>query len=800
MSLHTNSLILVWRLSELEALNLGAEFIEPPHFLLGLLKSVDLDLSDIVHKLVSSTEKSEIESDIALLGNCFEQAEWNPTGLRRHYRRFLKSNAGTPLKPRGKMKRSESSRVMFREAELLADSQKGLVRPIHLLIAFLKQPDEGLELLLSGEGYSADFLVSTALRLILANEELDEKEGVVRGQETLDVPAKPLAAHKVRHKPTLLLDKLGRDLTQLAREGKLQPVIGRSDEMRKIAQILIQSRKNNVILTGEAGVGKTGIIEGLANRIASGNVPPELAAIRIVEVSMSAIVAGTNLRGDLEHRLQRIIKEASESPDIVIFIDEIHLIMGAGQSSGAMDAANILKPALSRGLIRVIGATTTQEYRRFIEKDAAMERRFQVISVEEPTVDETLEILRGLRTRMQEHHRVSISEEALESAVQLSVRYLPEQRLPDKAIDLIDQACSEARFRSLSGNLLAACAAGSKIDRSDIVRVVSHRCRIPIDQLSETDQTRLKDMEAVLGRRVKGQNEAVDVLCKAIRIARAGLKNPRKPVGVFLFVGATGTGKTELAKALSEFLYGDERRLLRFDMSEYMDEHSVSKLIGSPPGFRDHEEGGVLTEKVRSYPDSIVLFDEIEKAHPKIMDLFLQIFDDGLLTDSRGRTASFRDTIIILTSNLGVGIQKPKLGFNRDDINEDKNSEFRKSVLTAVKRTFKPELINRISEIVVFHHLKRDDVKLLINKFIAELSKRIESRGIALKLDDAAYEVLMTVGYDRDYGARPMERAIETLISKPLSDLLIAQIVPDNALVTVTAEGTKLVLTIGSKA
>jgi ATP-dependent Clp protease ATP-binding subunit ClpC len=512
---------------------------------------------------------------------------------------------------------------------------------------------------------------------------------------------------------------------------------------------------------------------------------------------MAALVAGTTLRGEFEARLQRLVKEASEDSNVIIFIDEIHLMMGAGQGSGAMDAANILKPALSRGEIRVIGATTTAEYRRFIEKDPAMERRFQLIKVEEPTREEAMEIMRGLRPRMEKHHHAKISDDALETSVDLSLRYLPEQRLPDKAIDLIDQACSQARLQSLSGDLHALFKEGIPITGAEIISVISHRCGIPIGKLTEAEGTRLLEMECALEERVKGQNTAIAAVSQAVRLSRSGLKNPKKPIGVFLFAGATGSGKTELAKALAGFLYGDERKLLRFDMSEFMDEHSVSKLIGSPPGFRDHEQGGQLTEKIRSHPYSVVLFDEIEKGHPKIMDIFLQIFDEGILTDSRGRCCDFKESIIILTSNLGSGTAKAKLGFGREVEADDSRKAFTDSVISSIKKTLRPELINRLSEIVVFQPLSTEDIRRVINKFLAALGQRLESRKITIKLETTAYDFLMREGYSLEFGARPMERAIETMIAKPLADLLIRGDIQNGSCVIVSSAKSGMAFRVG---
>ena len=465
----------------------------------------------------------------------------------------------------------------------------------------------------------------------------------------METPKAAIPRQKAQKK---LVDIFGRDLTHLAKTGQLEPIVGRKDEIRRLAQVLLQSRKNNVILTGDAGVGKTGIVEGLAQRIVSDKASPEFRSIRIVEVSMAALVAGTTFRGDFEARMEGLVKEAAADRNLVLFIDEIHLLIGAGQSGrGTMDAANILKPALSRGEIRVIGATTTSEYRRFIERDPALERRFQMIEVHEPSREDPVKILQDLQTRFEKHHNVTILPDALTAAVDLSIRYVPDRRLPDKAIDLIDQACAQARLRSLSS---IRNASPVHVDASVVAEVVSRMCGVPLAKITGVEKGELLRIEEHLRERVKGQDEALVAVADVLRIAKSGLRNTSKPMGIFLLAGPTGSGKTELAKAVAEFLFGDENRMLRLDMSEFMEGHSVSKLIGSPPGYVGHEEGGQLTEKIRSNPYTVVLLDEVEKAHAKILDIFLQVFDEGVLTDCHGRKCNFRETIIFLTSNVGA--------------------------------------------------------------------------------------------------------------------------------------------------
>lgn len=635
------------------------------------------------------------------------------------------------------------------------------------------------------------------------------------------------------------LDKFGRDLTQAAKNGEIDPVIGREKEIQRVIQILSRRTKNNPVLIGEPGVGKTAVAEGLALEIAKGNVPEILKDKRVVSLDLTGMVAGAKYRGDFEERIKAAIDEVKKSKNTILFIDELHTIVGAGAAEGSADAANILKPSLARGDFQVIGATTLNEYRKYIEKDAALERRFQPVKVGEPTPEQAVQILKGLRDSYEAHHKVKITDEAINAAVTLSSRYIADRYLPDKAIDLIDEGASKVRLASLTSpdnvkeledeiadyEKEKASAINeqdferaarlrdeqkelqTKLDDAkkkwqeqqkgnsgevtaeDIAKIVSEWTGIPVVQLTKEESERLLNMENVLHERVIGQSEAVTAIAKAIRRGRVGLKDPKRPVGSFIFLGPTGVGKTELCKALAEAMFGDENAMLRLDMSEYMEKHTVSKLIGSPPGYVGFEEGGQLTEKVRRKPYSVVLFDEIEKAHPDVFNMLLQILEDGRLTDSQGRTVDFKNTIIIMTSNVGARLiteKQSSLGFNSENENaeESEKKDIKELVTGELRKVFRPEFLNRVDDIIVFNKLNKDEIKQIAVKMLKTLENRLDKMNIKISFTDNAISEIANKGFDENYGARPLRRAIQNEIEDPLSEQMLEGKVKDGAVVT----------------
>ena len=775
---HSDALLIAWRLAEFEAINVRSTELEPVHFFLGLLKVSELDLESILADNTSRSSdqiRREIES-AQQMSDCLSQVGIETTQTRRRLRRSLPIGSGEIEKGQH-VRRGMATRDVFRGADELAIKyQSDTVQPLHLLSAIAESNCPWVASALDRSGLTGNDLSDEA-RAILDGK---PKNGAASNRSQAQTKRPPSKNPGKGHNAPGFAERIGRDLTELARQNQLSPVIGRKPEMLSLIQALLRSRKNNAIIIGEAGVGKTGVVEGLAQRIADGQVPSEFSGKRIIEISMGSLVAGTNLRGDMEERLQSLISESKRNPDLILFIDEIHLLVGAGQGSGsAMDAANLLKPALARGEIRVIGATTTHEFRRFIEVDPALTRRFEVVEVSEPNRPDTIAILQGLRPSIEEHHGVKIHDEALDAAIDLTVRYLPSRRLPDKAIDVLDQACAQVRMRSLSGDFKAQVMAGISIMRKDVAEAVAHRCKVPVDDLNDDDSERLINLEVDLEKRIKGQSNAIKAVAETIRLARSGLKKPGTPIGSFLFAGPSGTGKTELSKALAECLFGDENQLIRIDMSEFMEAHSVSKLIGAPPGFIGHEERGQLTESVRSNPYSVVLLDEVEKAHPKILDLFLQVFDNGSLTDAHGTKIDFRETIIIMTSNLGAGTVNRPLGFGDGSQGTNAEDELRESVRSAAKKFFRPEFLNRLSEVIVFKQLEKKVVRQIVEMLVARLNGRLQNKGVSVELTPSATDFIINSGYSSTAGARELEKTIEREISTPLSKLILKGI-PDS--------------------
>ncbi|HET7559745.1 MAG TPA: ATP-dependent Clp protease ATP-binding subunit, partial [Limnochordia bacterium] len=642
------------------------------------------------------------------------------------------------------------------------------------------------------------------------------------------------------------------DLNELAREGKLDPVIGRQKEIERVIQVLSRRTKNNPCLIGEPGVGKTAIAEGLAEKIVEGDVPENLLEKRVVTLDLGALVAGSKFRGEFEERLKKVMDEIRSSGDVILFIDEMHTIIGAGAAEGAIDASNILKPALARGELQAIGATTLDEYRKHVEKDPALERRFQPIMVEEPSVDETIQILEGLRDRYEAHHRVKITDEALQAAARLSDRYVSDRFLPDKAIDLIDEAASKVRLSGLVAPPelkeleeriseitaeIESCIKSEEfekaadqrdlkqrltdeleqkreswksnrgrqegqVDEDDIAQVVSSWTGVPVKRLAQEESDRLLTLEQTLHARVIAQDEAIEAVSKAVRRARAGLKDPKRPVGSFIFAGPTGVGKSLLAKALAEALFGDEDAMIRIDMSEYMERHTVSRLVGAPPGYVGFEEGGQLTERVRRRPYSVILLDEIEKAHPEVFNILLQVLEDGRLTDSKGRTVDFRNTVVIMTSNVGAHeIQREtQIGFTTVQDEKSGYETMKKKVTEELRRTFRPEFLNRVDDIIVFHALSREHLKEIVEIEIAYLQKQLKERSVSLQFTDSAKLLLAEKGYDPDFGGRPLRRAIQRMVENPLAEEMLKGRFHDGSLIVVDAKDGEIVFGEGKAA
>ena len=783
-----------------EAAQLGRAYVGTEHLLLGILN----DPGAAAPVLSGITLNQAREELIQLVGKGAELAT-------------PKSMSYTP----------RTKKVLELSAREARDLGNNYVGTEHLLLALMRER----------EGVAAHLLLKMGVDLNKAREEL--LRALDNGEESGSG-----AAQKGESGETPTLDKFARDLTAAAQGGELDPVIGRSGEIERIVQILSRRTKNNPVLIGEPGVGKSAIIEGLAQLIAEGNIPEILRGKRVMTLDLPSMLAGAKYRGEFEERLKNTLAEVKKSGNVILFIDELHTLVGAGAAEGAIDAANILKPMLARGELQCIGATTLNEYHKYIEKDSALERRFQPVMVGEPSKEEAVAILMGLRDRYEAHHKVRITDEAIEAAVMLSDRYISDRFLPDKAIDLIDEAASrvrirtftappdmkqqEARLEALNKETEEAVAhedfekaaqlrdekkklqteiaerreqwdqrRNDKVEtvgEEDIAQIVSSWTGIPVTRMTEDEASRLLNLEKILHNRVIGQDEAVKAVCRAIRRARAGLKDPKRPIGSFIFLGPTGVGKTELCKALGEALFGDEDSLIRIDMSEYMEKHSVSRMIGSPPGYVGYEEGGQLTERVRRKPYSVLLFDEVEKAHPDVFNTLLQILEDGRLTDGQGRVVDFKNTVIVMTSNAGAHTIKKQrtMGFGSEDQREKSYEAMKENIMDEVKQIFRPEFLNRVDEIIVFHALEQQDIDKIAELMLHQLSDRLKERGIELEVEASAVHLLASAGFDLTYGARPLRRAIQRMVEDALSEEILAGKIHLGQKVRVSAQDGKL--------
>ncbi|QLC85132.1 ATP-dependent protease ATP-binding subunit ClpC [Priestia megaterium] len=792
----------VLALAQEEALRLGHNNIGTEHILLGIVREGEGIAAKALSALGLSTEKIQKEVE-ALIGRGQELTQ------TIHYT------------PRAK----KVIELSMDEARKLGHSYVGTE---HILLGLIREGEGVAARVLNNLGVSLNKARQQVLHLLGSNETASSHQG--GGSSNANTPT---------------LDSLARDLTVVAREGSLDPVIGRGKEIQRVIEVLSRRTKNNPVLIGEPGVGKTAIAEGLAQQIVNNEVPEILRDKRVMTLDMGTVVAGTKYRGEFEDRLKKVMDEIRQAGNIILFIDELHTLIGAGGAEGAIDASNILKPSLARGELQCIGATTLDEYRKYIEKDAALERRFQPIQVDEPTLEESIQILKGLRDRYEAHHRVSISDEAIEQAVKLSDRYISDRFLPDKAIDLIDEAGSKVRLRSFTTppnlkeleqklesvrNEKDASVQSQEFEKAaslrdteqrlreeledtkkiwkeqqgkensavtveDIAMVVSSWTGVPVSKLAQEETERLLNMEEILHSRVIGQEEAVKAVAKAVRRARAGLKDPKRPIGSFIFLGPTGVGKTELARALAESIFGDEDAMIRIDMSEYMEKHSTSRLVGSPPGYVGYEEGGQLTEKVRRKPYSVVLLDEIEKAHPDVFNILLQVLEDGRLTDSKGRTVDFRNTILIMTSNVGADTLKRSkhLGFTVEAEGQD-YKDMKGKVMAEMKRAFRPEFLNRIDEIIVFHSLEKPHLAEIVKLMADQLTKRLKEQEIDLELTKEAIDKIAEEGFDPEYGARPLRRAIQKHIEDRLSEELLKGVVQKGQKVTLDVDKGEFVV------
>ena len=792
----------------------GCNYVGTEHILAGLLKEGTGVAAEVL-----TANNVELEALLKLIDELVAAGEEVTVADRDGY------------SPRTQM-------VLDRAREMADRFDSERIGTEHLLLAIIKEGDCAASRLLNTMGANPQKLFVDILAA-MGEDPAQYREEIQRGRN-----------EEATLTPTL--DQYSRDLTAMARAGRLDPVIGREKETERVIQILCRRGKNNPCLIGEPGVGKTAIVEGIAQSLVNGNVPDIVADTRLVSLDMSGLVAKSKYRGEFEDRIKKVINEVETAGNVLLFIDELHTIIGAGGAEGALDASNILKPALARGDVQVIGATTIEEYRKYIEKDAALERRFQPVQVEEPTEEESIEILKGLRKLYEKHHHVQITDEGVEASVRLSARYVNDRFLPDKAIDLMDEAAAKARLGMMHGsdemmqlnreihqteldmehalqegdiekartwketreNLQASREKLEKKNRrvsknkvpvggeNEIADVVAGWTKIPVSRLTESEASRLQKLEETLHKRVIGQEEAVSAVSKAVRRGRVGLKDPKRPIGSFLFLGPTGVGKTEVSKALAEAVFGNEESMIRVDMSEYMEKHSVSKMIGSPPGYVGHEDGGQLSEKVRRNPFSVILFDEIEKAHPDVFNILLQVLDDGHITDSQGRKVDFKNTIIIMTSNAGAQsiIEPKKLGFGAKEDEKQDHERMKASVMEEVKRIFKPEFLNRIDETIVFRALNKDDMKKIIGIMVRDLQKRCkEQLQIDLVVREAAKEYIVEKAYDRKYGARPLRRKLQDEVEDRLADALIRGEIHAKDRVIVTTKNKEIIVSKDKK-
>jgi ATP-dependent Clp protease ATP-binding subunit ClpC len=797
-------------LAQEEARLLNHNYIGTEHILLGLIHEGEGVAAKALESLGISLEavRSQVEEIIG-------QGSSSPSGH-------------IPFTPRAK----KVLELSLREALQLGHNYIGTE---HILLGLIRE----------GEGVAAQVLVKLGADLSRVRQQVIQLLSGYSGKETAGATTGSQSSTETGQSGSLVLDQFGRNLTQLAREGKVDPTIGRVREMERVMQVLSRRTKNNPVLIGEPGVGKTAIVEGLAQKIVANDVPETLTDKQLYTLDLGALVAGSRYRGDFEERLKKVLKEIKTRGDIILFIDELHTLVGAGAAEGAIDAASILKPMLARGELQTIGATTLDEYRKHLEKDAALERRFQPIKVEEPTVAHTIEILKGLRDRYEQHHRVTITDQAVVAAANLADRYISDRHLPDKAIDLIDEAGSRLRIHRMAtppdlkeienelaqvqsqkkeaveaqnfeeaGRLrdkekellgrkeqreIEAKAAGvdlfDEVDEEAIAEVLSIWTGIPVYKLTEEETAKLLRMEDELHKRVVGQGDAIRAVSQAIRRTRAGLKDPKRPSGSFIFLGPSGVGKTELAKTLAEFLFGDEDALITLDMSEYMEKHTVSRLVGSPPGYVGYEEGGQLTEAVRRKPFSVVLFDEVEKAHHDVFNTLLQVMEEGRLTDSQGRSVDFRNTVLIMTSNLGTAdLRKASVGFQKTD-EAVTYEKMRQKVDEALKLHFRPEFLNRIDETIVFHELTKDEVTLIVDLMVKRVSRQLQSQSLGFDLTPAAKVVLAEKGYDRTLGARPLRRAIQRMVEDPLSEKILLKEFRAGDTILVDTDGEEITFT-----